>query len=125
VFDPSPPVIIVDIDIKPGSENNNINLSSSGVVSVAILSTADFDATTVDPETILLAGAGVKMVGKSEKLLANERDVNNDGLLDLVCQVLIDAFFIETGVTIAVLTGETFGGDFIEGEDFINIVPDN
>ena len=37
----------VNIDIKPGSETNTINLGSKGNVPVAILSTTVFDATTV------------------------------------------------------------------------------
>jgi hypothetical protein len=37
------------IDIKPGGDPNSVNPGSRGVVSVAILTTEDFDATTVDP----------------------------------------------------------------------------
>ncbi len=46
----------VSVDIKPGSCPNPVNLQSNGVVSVAIVSTVDFDATTVDPSTVTLAG---------------------------------------------------------------------
>jgi len=49
---PPPPVIEVDIDIKPGSDPNSINLKSKGVVPVAVLTTDGFDASTVDPETV-------------------------------------------------------------------------
>jgi len=122
---PYSPVISVAIDIKPGSDQNTINLSSAGVISVAILSSDTFDATTVDPGTVTLAGAVVKMAGKSEKYLSQERDVNGDGLLDLVCQVLTAAFKIEPGASTAVLEAETFGGQSIRGEDFIRIVPNN
>jgi len=47
-----PALITVDIDIKPGSFPNSINLGSNGVIPVAILTTDDFDATTVVPETV-------------------------------------------------------------------------
>ena len=50
-----PSTIEVDIDIKPGSDPNSINLKSNGLVPVAILSTIDFKATAVDPGTVLLA----------------------------------------------------------------------
>ena len=122
-----PPVIEVDIDIKPGSDPNSINLSSAGVITVAILSSDTFDATTVDPETVSLAGAGVKMVGKSGKYLSHEEDVNNDGSLDLVCQIYTAQFGlgIEPGATIAVLEAQTYDGQAIRGEDAVRIVPDN
>ncbi len=77
-------VIQVTIDIKPGSDPNSINLSSAGVVPVAILSTADFDATTVDPDSLFLSGANVKMAGKIGNFLSHNEDVNGDGLLDRV-----------------------------------------
>lgn len=44
-----PSTITVDIDIKPGSDPNSINLKSKGVIPVAILTTDDFDAADVAP----------------------------------------------------------------------------
>ena len=117
-------VVDVNIDIKPGSDQNTINLSSAGVISVAILGSEKFDATTVDPATVTLAGAGVKMTGKSDKYLSQERDVNNDGFVDLVCQVLTAHFLLETGNTIAVLDAKTRDGKSIRGEDIIRLIPD-
>ena len=117
-------IIQVAIDIKPGSDPNSINLSSAGVISVAILSSDTFDATTVDPETVMLSGAAVKMAGKSSKYLSHEDYVNDDDLLDLVCQILTEELNIELGDSIAVLKAKTFGGKSIYGEDTIRIVPD-
>jgi hypothetical protein len=119
--------IEVQIDIKPGSYPNSINLGSKGVIPVAILSTDIFDATTVDAGTVELAGAGVAVRGKADKLLAHEEDVNNDGLMDLVCQVEtenLDPGQFQDGY--AVLTGNLlpeFEGSPIEGLDEITIVP--
>ncbi len=116
--------LTVEIDIKPGSYPNSINLGSKGVVPVAILSSDEFGATTVDPETVLLAGAGVAIRGKGSKLLAHQEDVNSDSLVDLVVQVETenlnpDAF--QDGY--AILTGETYSGQLIEGSDEITIIP--
>jgi len=77
----------IQIDIKPGSTDNKINLGSNGVIPVALLSSANFDATTVDPGSVFLAGAGVAMRGKGNKYLATQRDVNGDGLTDLEVKV--------------------------------------
>ena len=120
---PSPPIPIA-IDIKPGSDPNSINVSSSGVIPVAILSTADFDATTVDRSTVSLAGASVKLVGKSEKELCHYEDVNADGLDDLVCQVYTAQFMVEPGDTTAILEAYDLDGMKLRGEDSIRIVPD-
>ncbi|MDL1987911.1 MAG: hypothetical protein LWX08_09700 [Deltaproteobacteria bacterium] len=114
----------VAIDIKPGSDPNSINLGSNGLIPVAILSSQDFDATNVDPDTVMLAGAGLEVRGKGNKYMAHEEDVNGDGLLDLVMQVgtaNLDLGSFQDGY--AILTGETFDNVSFEGEDKINIVP--
>lgn len=114
----------VTIDIKPGSFPNSINLGSAGVVPVAILSTSTFDATTIDPDTLFLAGAPVGMVGKSGKYLCHANDVNSDNVNDLVCQFDTAQFLIQPGETIAEVVGETTSGVPVRGQDSVRIVPD-
>jgi hypothetical protein len=92
------------------------------VISVAIFSTEEFDATMIDPATISLAGAQVAVRGKG-KSLAHEEDVNGDGLLDLVCKVETESLDEEIDAGVVCLTGETFLGEQFEGCDFILIVP--
>jgi len=114
----------VEIDIKPGSYPNSINLGSKGVIPVAILSSDTFDATQVDPATVQLAGAGVAVKGKGNRSLAHEEDANGDGLLDLVIQAEtenLDPAAFQDGY--AILTGNLYGGTPIEGSDEIVIVP--
>src|SRR3989338_11093360 len=112
------------IDIKPGSFPNSINLSSAGVVPVAILGSSTFDATTVDPATVALAGASVKLIGKGTKYSCSTEDVNADGFVDLVCHVMTAQFMIEPGDSVAVLEAQTFDGLAIRGQDSIRVVPD-
>ncbi len=117
------PVIPAVIDIKPGSYPNELNLSSHGLIPVAILTTEYFDATTVDPDTVVLAGSGVAVRGKGSKLMAHEEDVNGDSLLDLIVQLEtenLDPESFQDGY--AVLTGQTYNGVPIEGQDEITIV---
>ncbi len=115
--------IAVSIDIKPGSDPNSINLGSNGTVPVAILSSDTFDATTVNPSTITLAGATVALKGKAETPMASSQDVNGDGLLDLVVHVTTDALVLTDGDTIAILVGTTYDGWNIIGQDTVRIVP--
>jgi len=118
------PVFLVEIDIKPGSYPNSINLGSHGLIRVAILSGDEFDATTVDPETVKLAGAGVEVCGKSNKYMAHKEDIDGDGIVDLVVQVAtenLDPGTFQDGY--AVLIGSTYDGLDFEGLDEITIVP--
>lgn len=116
--------LMVEIDIKPGSYPNAINLASHGLIPVAILSDEQFDATSVDPDTVELAGASVVKRGKGNKFMAHKEDIDGDGLLDLMVQVAtedLDPDSFQNGY--AVLTGETYDGQPIEGWDEITIVP--
>lgn len=112
----------VDIDIKPGSFPNSINLGSGGTVPVAIFSTATFDATTVDPTTVTLASAPVKLKGQGTPM-ASFVDVNADGLLDLVVHVSTETLQLSEVDTEAVLEGQTFDGTTITGVDTVRVVP--
>jgi len=112
----------IGIDIKPGSDPNSINLGSNGVVPVAILGSADFDASTVNPSTITLAGAGVKFKGNSGNS-GSLKDVNGDGYPDLVVQVYTENLELATGDGKAVLSAYTYAGPALTGSDSIRIVP--
>ncbi len=122
LWEASPPVITVEIDIKPGSPENTINLHSHGVVPVAILSDANFDATHVDPATVRLAGAPVRFQGNGAPL-AEVRDVNGDGRLDLVVKVETDAMTLAASDLTATLTGRTDAGLDIQGSDVVRVEP--
>ncbi|MBZ0282895.1 MAG: putative Ig domain-containing protein [Anaerolineae bacterium] len=111
----------VDIDIKPLSPFNRINLKSHGRLSVAILSSETFDARTVNPRTVTLAGSPVVTLwGHPVYVIL---DVNHDGRKDLVVRVKIKDMELTETDTEATLEGETFGGQAIVGTDFVTIVP--
>ena len=115
-------LISVSIDIKPGSYPNTINLGSNGVVPVAILSTVTFNATTVNPSSVTLASAPVKLTRKGMPMFSIQ-DVNGDGRLDLVVHVTTSAFQLTVNDAMAVLKGKTNGGVSIKGTDTIRVVP--
>ncbi|GAB4531879.1 MAG: hypothetical protein Kow0063_11720 [Anaerolineae bacterium] len=103
------------IDIKPGSDPNSINLKSKGVVPVAVLTTDDFDASTVDPGTVLFAGAS--------PVRWTLEDVDSDGDMDMLFHFKTQELDLDAGSTEAYLTGYTQDGQFIWGVDAVNIVP--
>jgi hypothetical protein len=115
------PVRTVRIDIKPGETPNAINLGSNGVVAVAILSDPGFDATTVDPLTVTLAGAAVALRGKGTALTSTA-DVDRDGLPDLVVHVSTSALQLTTDDTQAVLEASTVDGTAVRGVDSVRVV---
>ena len=126
-----PGIIPVDIDIKPGSDPNSINLGSKGRIPVAILTTDDFDAADVDPATVTLGdddGSDTPVAArKNGTLYASLEDVDDDGDLDLILhfdtQALVGNGDLDASTTELILNGENTGGQQIQGSDSVNIVP--
>lgn len=110
--------VAVDIDIKPGSFPNSINPRSDGVIPVAILTTGTFDATTVDPATVLFGPTGTEAAAVQSAL----EDVDGDGDTDMILHFDTQDTGIECGDTSVSFTGQTFDGQAIEGSDSINTV---
>ena len=114
-------VTSVTIDIKPGSKRNIINPRSRGGVWVAVLSdtnsTSPFDPSSqTDIPTVEFGPDGAKAIRHKVK------DVNNDGLGDLLLRFKIPATGIACGDTEATLIGETFDGLSFDGTDLIKTV---
>lgn len=105
----------VTIDIKPEGTPNSINLSSNGVLPVAILAADGFDPSTVDPATVSFDTAPPVHFAME--------DVDDDGDLDLILHFLTQETGIKSTDTEACLTGQTYGAEEIEGCDTVRIVP--
>ena len=122
--------IEVDVDIKPGSFPNSINMGSHGVIPVAFLTDEDFDASTIDPATVTLRGEDfadglVKLRGKKDAPvpMANLEDVDNDGDLDLMVHLETEKladYGLEADCELGALT---YDGYVVSGSDSIQIVP--
>jgi titin len=67
---------VARIDVQPGSPRSTINVGNNGVIPVAILTTWNLDATTVDTSTVVFAGAHARR--------SAVEDVNGDGRVDLI-----------------------------------------
>jgi len=110
------------IDIKPGDTVNSVKLGSNGNVPVAILSTATFDAATIDPASVRLENAAVRLRGNGTAM-ATLQDVNADGRPDLVVHIVTQALSLGADDTEATLTAETFAGEPVRGSDTVRVIP--
>jgi hypothetical protein len=115
----------VTCDIKPGSDPNAINPNSKGVIPVAILSTDDFDATTVDPGSLRF-GSPSEVVGGGGATLAHEgghlEDVDGDGDTDFLGHFPTEDTGFGDGDTEGWIVGETMDGETIACSDSVKIV---
>ena len=112
---------LVTIDIAPGNEKNAINPRSGGRIWVGILSDIDaahtFDPVSqVDMSTVKFGPEGAELTQYKV------RDINKDGLADLVFQFQLGDAGLHCGETHATLTGDMFAGQHFSGTDSITTV---
>jgi hypothetical protein len=134
--------IEVAVDIKPESCPNPINVNEKGVISVAIMGTDEFDATTIDPASVQLQGVSPlrwaledvatpyePYIGKTDAYECHI--LGPDGYLDLTLKFKAQEILIALGevndrdVLALPLTGdlkEEFNGTEITGEDVVVII---
>jgi hypothetical protein len=122
---------IVTVDIKPGSDPNSINLGSNGKLPVAILTTPDFDATTVDtsdPSQIQFGDP--VLAGSVSPLRANLEDLDKDGDADLILHFsmrdIVAEQALDSDSVVAELTATAWLDPtplMIKGADSVRIVP--
>lgn len=123
----TPGLLPVEIDVKPGSDPNSINCRSpKGVIPVAILTTEDFDATTVAHTSVTFGSAGATEIHVNRRTgepFRHEEDVDGDGDTDLLLHFRLGETGIGCGDTEATLSGETLDGRAIQGTDAVRTVP--
>ena len=103
----------VAIDIVPCSRCNLIIMGLKHYVPVAVLSDADFDASTVDVSTVDLAGAA--------PACSRMWDVDWDGDKDLLLFIPNWEMDLDKTSTSATLTADTTDGKHIKGSDSVKV----
>lgn len=112
----------ITIDIIPASPENIVQPGAWRVLPVAILGSAELEVTSINPRTIRLNGVDVMLVGKSDKSLCVEKDINDDTYKDLLCDVRSTGFKIVEGEYAIIIKAGTYSGESLRGEDRIRIV---
>jgi hypothetical protein len=116
----------VEIDIRPWMKRNIVFLHRPGPIAVAILSSDEFNA----PDEVDRASLTFGRTGDEPSLApccpkrafwrrTCVRDVNRDGLKDLVCLFLTRKTGFQRDDTEGILKGRTVGGVPIEGRDSV------
>ena len=131
--------IPVDIDIKPESCPNPLNIDDKGMISVAVLGTEDFDVFMIDPASIRLAGIG-PVRSSYEDVATPVPDLGDicecttagpDGFIDLTLKFNVQEIVaalgevndgIELELTLTGALYEAFSATPIQGKDCIVII---
>lgn len=112
----------VEIDIQPGRDRNVVKRGER--LEVAILSSAVLDAPAeIDRSSIRLGNAPVstRSTGKgSQPEICRDRDINGDGLADVVCEIDSTRLAVADGPTELTLEAVTTSALAVRGIDSVN-----
>lgn len=131
------PRLAVDIDIKPGSDPNSLNLNGNGLVPVAVFGSPKFDVGAINIASVV-AGVDADSNGAIDPSAlpaavfhdGHIEDVNNDGVDDIVFHFREFELGIDTntaGNTIrdVLVVGELGDSTVFVGLDVVRITPNN
>jgi hypothetical protein len=108
----------VAMDIKPDDVPNTLNLRSRGVVPIAILTTEQFDATSIDLTSLRFGVTG----REAAALRAVFDDVDGDGDTDLLVFFRSQDTTVDCETLFTYISGVTMTGVSIAGTDSVAMV---
>jgi hypothetical protein len=107
-----------------------VKVTRRETVPVTIFSTQTFDATEIDPATLVMRGTPaigdewLRAAFPKRGRFCKTQDVNRDGLPDLVCNFSMkEPDQIASGDTDVTVEARTFDGALFHGHDFITVIP--
>jgi hypothetical protein len=119
-----PPPVEVTIDVKPGDVVDKINLSSRGLLPVAVFGAPDFDASLYTPVMAHLHDASAPMdCSGAEAVRWTYTDVNRDGLVDLVFFFRVQDLTLTASTTAVTLMAHSTEEVHIMGTDTVIVKP--
>ena len=117
------PVIVVELDVKPGSNPNAVNTKSKGQLPIGIYGSGTFDVAEIDVDTIAVECMGISAGGFRTSF---EDLVVEDGIADMILHVPMQAFpwtgAIRGTLVDIIVTGFLFDGTAFFGDDEVLIV---
>lgn len=119
-FDNSSVSLLAAVDVKP-NDNNNINSGERGNTQVGIITDSRVNAVDVDWRTLKLQGTNVTFFARARKGML--KDLNGDGLLDLLVHFDLSDGAVNSATTRVRLWGNLYAGDPIVGFDDVFVNP--
>jgi hypothetical protein len=110
-----PSTLRVTIDIKPGDSPTTVEPGRQGVIPVAILTTPQFDAASIDSTTIRIGPTGTE----AGVFKANMDDVDRDKDVDMMILIRVSDMQVKCGDTTIRLTAKTKAGQSVEGSETV------
>ena len=111
----------IQIDIRPFTPHNHVNINSTGVIPVAVLGSPCLDVFDIDQCTVEFQGASPQPF-RIWGVLGAPNDVNGDGCMDMVFQFPAQEVDLHVGHMCGTLIGYLNDGLPIIGGDMMHVL---
>jgi len=116
------PIQAIAIDVKPGNPENVIPChNANALIPTALLTTPEFDALTVDADTVRFEGGAEIHRDNAGLARRHVEDVDGDGDLDLMFHFRLSDTSLTCDSAVGSLTGSTYSGLLIVGSDLLTM----
>ncbi len=122
ILDLDPPGLELRVDVLPGSVRDPVSRRSMGVLPAAVFGTPDVPVSSIELSSVTLAGAGPAAHphgGARERF----RDVDGDGITDVVVHFDRSAMSLAPEDTLARLEGRLTNGIPVRGQAPVRLLP--
>lgn len=111
------PALRVSIDVKPGDHPTSLEPKREGMVPIAVLSSKEFDATSVDLSSIRAGATGVE----GTMFRSMKEDVDHDGDVDLMILFRVAELALTCNSKGITVKGKTAQGLDFEGTETVTM----
>lgn len=120
LLDLDPLEVGVRIDVLPGSARNLVPPRSRGNLPVALFGSSEMPVASLDLSSLTLSGATVA-ASPHGSFQASTKDVDGDGIMDLVVHFDREGIVLEPGASVLRLAGHLTSGIPVHGADLVHL----
>ena len=116
--------VSMEIDLLPGNPDNRVDLGRQRLLPIAIYGSESLDINDVNPRTLSLEAETQNLVGKSDKSLCRQEDLNGDSRMDLVCNIKTIGYRVQPGEIPVTINAGTYHRQSLRARTTLRYVVD-
>ena len=98
----------MEIDLLPDNPENRVDLGRQRLLPIVVFGSAALDVDDLNPRTLSLEADTQNLVGKSDKSLCRQQDLNGDGRMDLLCDIKTIGYRVQPGEIAVTISAGTY-----------------
>ncbi len=111
--------VAMTVDILPDNPDNTIDLGRQRLVTVAIFGSASLNVNDINPRTLSLEATTRNLVGKSDRSLCRQQDIDDDTHMDLICDIKTIGYRVQPGEIAVVINAGTYHRQSLRAEGIL------